>query len=139
MATLRYQGGNPLDRNSWMKSGQPMVQNAAHNQGPFGPGHGNFLHLGNETIAVFHATDRDTDGHGNRKARCQRVLWTNAGPYMGEVVGPATRDMNAFLGGSQTGSLEREHGGHVQQHLRSGLQQTQQVFRDMGHAFRWNK
>ena len=140
MNTLQYQGGNPLDRNSWAKSSKPLVQNAPNDQGPFGPGHGNFLHLGNETIALFHATDRDTDGQRNRKARCQRVLWTNAGPYMGEVVGQPTRDMNAFLGGSQTGSLEREHHtGAARQHLDSGLHQTQQVFKDIGHAFRWNK
>lgn len=140
MATLTYQGGNPLDRNSWMKGNKPLIQNASHGHGPFGPGHGNFLHLGNETVALFHATDRDTDGNQNRKARCQRVMWTNAGPYMGEVVGPHTRDMNAFLGGSQTGSLEREHHTHnVHQELDSGLHQTKQMFKDIGHAFKWNK
>ena len=49
--------------------------------GPYGPGHGSFVSIGpRESVAVFHATDAPTDGWENRKARCQRVVWTPNGP-----------------------------------------------------------
>lgn len=108
MATLQYLGGDPLLEASWRKSPSPLVQNADHGQGPFGPGHGSFVHIGNETVALFHATDKRTDGNLGRKCRMQRVLWTEQGPYMGDVVGLSTRDPGVFLGGDQTGSLDRD-------------------------------
>ncbi|KAI0198350.1 glycoside hydrolase family 43 protein [Astrocystis sublimbata] len=89
MATLRYRGGDPLDPASWRKSETPLLQ--MHKQtetGPFGPGHGSFLHVGGEyVIAVYHATDGPDDGWGNRRARIQRVAFTERGPYMGKSFG----------------------------------------------------
>ncbi|KAI8954922.1 glycoside hydrolase family 43 protein [Xylaria longipes] len=94
MATLKYRGGEPLDPSSWRKSEAPLLQ--MHKQsgtGPFGPGHGSFLHIGGgHVIAVYHATDGPDDGWGNRRARVQRVAFTEKGPYMGKsfgVEGPA--------------------------------------------------
>ncbi|KAI0474661.1 glycoside hydrolase family 43 protein [Xylaria cf. heliscus] len=98
MATLRYRGGEPLDPSSWQKSKAPLLQKprGSEGSGPFGPGHGSFLHVGGgHVIAVYHATDDPNDGWGNRRARVQRVAFTDKGPYMGKsfgVEGPTKRD-----------------------------------------------
>lgn len=97
MATLRYLGGDPLEPGSWQKSDRPLLQNREDGLGPYGPGHGCFLHAGGETVALFHATDRDTDGNQNRRCRMQRVRWTPRGPDMGGYVGAQTTDVNFFL------------------------------------------
>ncbi|KAF2165050.1 glycoside hydrolase family 43 protein [Zasmidium cellare ATCC 36951] len=96
MATLEYLGGNPLDPASWKKSTEPLLQDSDDGQGPFGPGHGCFLNFGGETVALFHATDSDTDGNQGRKCRLQRVEWSDQGPHMGEVLGSSTRDIDMF-------------------------------------------
>ncbi|KAK5133211.1 hypothetical protein LTR08_008046 [Meristemomyces frigidus] len=97
MATLRYLGGDPLQPWSWQKADKPLLQNRDDGLGPFGPGHGCFLHADGETVALFHATDRDTDGNQNRRCRMQRVRWTLNGPDMGGYVGAQTTDVNLFL------------------------------------------
>ncbi|TKA33398.1 hypothetical protein B0A54_14095 [Friedmanniomyces endolithicus] len=97
MATLEYLGGDPLDPRAWRKSETPLLQNREDGIGPYGPGHGCFLHAGGETVALFHATDRDTDGNQNRRCRMQRVRWTASGPDMGGYVGAQTSDVEVFL------------------------------------------
>lgn len=108
MATLQYLGGDPLLPNSWKKCSRPLLQNADHGKGPFGPGHGNFVHIGDETMAVFHATDMPDDGHRNRKCRMQRVVFNSEGPFMDHTVGPFTRDLARFAGSDQEGRHERK-------------------------------
>lgn len=123
MATLKYLGGDPLAPGSWLKSKRPLLQNAEHGKGPFGPGHGNFVHVGDETMAVFHATDGPEDGHGNRKCRMQRVVFDQDGPFMGGCVGEVTRDVARFAGsdsGSGFGSGGRDgKGSRLRDMLRS--------------------
>ncbi|EON68313.1 hypothetical protein W97_07571 [Coniosporium apollinis CBS 100218] len=104
MATLQYTGGDPMDPRSWRKSNKPLIENAP-GRGPYAPGHGMFMKLGEETVAVFHATDNDNDGWNGRKARVQRVKFTNEGPEMGGRVGLAG-DADMFTG---YGSLDRRH------------------------------
>ena len=111
MATLKYLGGDPLVPSSWAKAAQPLLQNASHGNGPFGPGHGNFVHVGDETFAVFHATDGRGDGHGNRKCRMQRVVFGEDGPFMGGEVGGVTRDVARFSGSSTGTNGGEGHGG----------------------------
>lgn len=102
MATLEYLGGNPLDPASWQKSGRPLLQNREDGSGPYGPGHGCFLHAGGQTVALFHATDLATDGNRNRRCRMQSVRWTQRnGPDMGGFVGARTTDVNVFLKGQR--------------------------------------
>jgi GH43 family beta-xylosidase len=96
MNTLKYNGGDPLRPSSWPKSKQPLIQNAGHH-GPFGPGHGSFLNVDGETLAIYHATDRNDQGWHGRKARVQRVVWGNSGPEMGGRVGTLVRDPRAFM------------------------------------------
>lgn len=96
MNTLQFLGGDPLDPRAWRKADRPLI--AAGSRGPFGPGHGSFLDLGGEVVGVFHATDRETDGWENRKARVQRVIFTEQGPEMGGVVGPLTNSPQVFMG-----------------------------------------
>lgn len=100
MAVLRYlphEGGGPLDAESWVKSDTPLLQNRLDGKGPYGPGHGCFLHADGQTVALFHATDRETDGNMNRRCRMQRVRWTHSGPDMGGYVGEGTREVDVFL------------------------------------------
>ena len=104
MATLQYlpqSGGGPLDPESWRKSSEPLIQNREDGKGPFGPGHGSFLHIDGETLALFHATDEETDGSRNRRCRMQRVRWTDDGPDMGGFVGESTKDAEKFYGGKK--------------------------------------
>lgn len=118
LALLTYKGGDPLDPKSWHKERTPLVRNAGENKNaPFGPGHGSFIDFGNgETLALFHATDKETDGWENRKARIQRIVWSQDGPHMGEIVGPHTGDFGVFMAaGPQQGtdsstSGQKEHG-----------------------------
>jgi len=120
MATLKYLGGDPLLPHSWVKSVQPLLQNAEHGKGPFGPGHGNFVHIGDETMAVFHATDGPNDGHGNRKCRMQRVVFDRDGPFMGGCVGETTRDVARFSGSSSGGGgSQDDKGSRLKDVLRS--------------------
>lgn len=87
MAVLHYAGGDPLDPRSWPKSQDPLIQANADGHGPWGPGHGSFIILGDEIMCVFHGTDNPDDGWENRKARCQLVAFTEGGPYMGMYCG----------------------------------------------------
>lgn len=127
MATLRYRGGEPLDPSSWQKSMAPLLQTRKRvvgtgtgtgaASGPFGPGHGSFLDLGGGNIvAVYHATDAPDDGWENRRARVQRVAFTEKGPYMGKsfgVEGPFKRDglvarIRARMGGNYHNKRRKE-------------------------------
>ena len=96
MVSLAYLGGDPLHPSSWRKGGKPLCTSARGMHGPFGPGHGNFVTLGGETLAIFHATDNPDDGWENRRARCQRVAWTKDGPFMDEHVGVCVDSVQAF-------------------------------------------
>ena len=111
MNTLRYTGGEPLDPRSWQKSMRPLISNGPHGRGPWGPGHGCFMHVGDDVVGVYHATDSPTDGWENRKARMQRVVFTPEGPFMGGGVGPLG-DVHAFLGGPGAGGGEPAHKKH---------------------------
>ncbi|CAJ2500084.1 Uu.00g029370.m01.CDS01 [Anthostomella pinea] len=93
MASLQFLGGDPLAPASWRKSAAPLIETAEGGRGPFGPGHGSFLDLGDgQVVAVYHATDRPTDGWENRRARVQRVAFTPEGPYMGKAFGMEAKD-----------------------------------------------
>lgn len=120
MNTLRLQpNADPLNPSSWQKSRTPLIQNGQHGGGPWGPGHGSFLQLGNETLSVYHATDKETDGWENRKARCQRVQWGPEGPSMGGGVGPLG-DYNTFMSGQ---GLQQAAAGHEKKRGFKGLMQ----------------
>ncbi|KAI0007607.1 glycosyl hydrolase [Xylariaceae sp. FL0662B] len=87
MACLQYVDGmDPLDPRAWRKAAGPLLARPGR---LFGPGHGSFLQLGDggQVVAVYHATDRVTDGWQNRRARVQRVAFTERGPYMGTSFG----------------------------------------------------
>ncbi|KAF4553850.1 putative glycosyl hydrolases family 43 protein 2 [Elsinoe fawcettii] len=100
MNTIQYLGGDPLNHASWRKGRQPLITNNNRGAGPWGPGHGSFIHIGNETVGIFHATDSPTDGWNNRRARMQRVIFKDGQPFMGGKVGPLTRNYDEFVGGS---------------------------------------
>ena len=108
MGVLHYRGGDPLDPRAWHKEHQPLIQTAPGGRGPWGPGHGSFLNLGGEVLSVYHATDNATDGWENRKARCQRVVFTEHGPSMGGCCGPITNDTNLFIQGGRVPESEQQ-------------------------------
>ena len=97
MATLRYVGGDPLRADAWRKAAEPLIA-AREPMGPWGPGHGSFVHFTSSgsgsghqggdgaegesgTLAIFHATDLPTDGWADRRARVQRVSFSADGPF----------------------------------------------------------
>ncbi|KAH8682436.1 glycosyl hydrolase [Xylariales sp. PMI_506] len=83
MATLEWNGQDPMKQTSWVKGVEPLLQAPKQGLGLWGPGHGSFVCLGQDILCVFHGTDRPTDGWDNRKARCQLVAFTDQGPFMG--------------------------------------------------------
>lgn len=111
MNTLQYVHGDPLDVASWRKGTKPLIQNGNHDKGPWGPGHGSFVHVGQETVSIYHATDGHGDGWNNRKARMQRVVFVDGQPYMSGVVGHLTSDYAEFLGREGVGGGDhKKHG-----------------------------
>jgi len=108
MNTLRWNGGDPMDVRSWQKSREPLL--VAGGRGPWGPGHGSFIEVGGELVGVFHATDNEADGWANRRARVQRVVFTERGPSMGRSCGPHCGTWDQFLTGMGGGG--HGHGGH---------------------------
>lgn len=125
MNTLRFVGGDPLSPESWEKSMKPLLQNGPHGNGPWGPGHGSFIHLGSNTVCIYHATDGPGDGWGNRKARVQRLEWTANGPSMGDGVGPLG-GTEAFVGGN----AGHGHDSHEHEHKHHGFKRFFQKLRD---------
>ena len=78
-------GGDPLDPEAWTKSTEPLFV-ANEEGGVFGPGHNSFTTSpdGTEDWIVYHATSGRYDGWANRKARAQKVEWTEDGfPSLG--------------------------------------------------------
>lgn len=122
MNVLQFQGGDPLNAGSWRKETRPLLQTSPDGFGPWGPGHGNFVNLGGEVVAVYHATDGPADGWGNRRARVQRVGWTQHGPTMGGYVGVLTEDVDAFTKQSRPSQppQTQHHGFHA---LFTGIKQ----------------
>ncbi|TKA29892.1 hypothetical protein B0A50_03256 [Salinomyces thailandicus] len=121
MATLQFLGGDPLEVSSWRKGERPLLQNREDGLGPYGPGHGCFLHAGGETVALFHATDRETDGNQNRRCRMQRLRWTSTGPDMGGFVGAGTKDVELFLA---SGKFDQQTSGEGRAGQLRGLVQA---------------
>lgn len=109
MNTIQFVGNDPLDPRAWKKSKEPLLQSL--DKPPFGPGHGSFIEMQGDFIGIFHGTDNATDGWGNRKARCQRVQWTQHGPTMGKYCGPLTTDLDVFRGIKQPPGHYNHQGG----------------------------
>ncbi|KAI1331384.1 glycosyl hydrolase [Xylariaceae sp. FL0255] len=109
MGVLTYTSDEPLSPFSWVKSDSPLLESrvqpyGSDNERYFGPGHGSFIDLGEgDVVAIYHATDLDHEGWANRKARVQRVAFTEKGPYMGEPL-TATRHRRDLAGGKRWSS-----------------------------------
>lgn len=52
MNCLRWTGGDPLRPDSWQKSMKPLIKNGPHGNGPWGPGHGSFMHIGDDVVGM---------------------------------------------------------------------------------------
>lgn len=132
MGILRYNGGDPLNAGSWVKQDAPLIQTAPGGRGPWGPGHGSFINLGGEVVGIYHATDSPTDGWENRKARVQRVNFTQNGPSMGGCCGPLTNNMQVFMG-EQPPPQQQEEQQHGSGHhgLRGIFHQAKEKLREL--------
>ncbi|WP_117211067.1 family 43 glycosylhydrolase [Allorhizocola rhizosphaerae] len=93
MGILRYNGGDPLNSGSWVKSPNPVFQrnNAA---GVYGPGHNGFFKSpdGTEDWIVYHANNSTSGGCDmNRTTRAQKFTWNADGtPNFGTPVAVGT-------------------------------------------------
>ncbi|MFI5890148.1 family 43 glycosylhydrolase [Actinoplanes sp. NPDC051513] len=90
LGILTYNGGDPLNASSWVKSSTPVFQrnNAA---GVYGPGHNGFFKSpdGTEDWIVYHATNNSGGNCDlNRSTRAQKFTWNADGtPNFGSPVG----------------------------------------------------
>jgi GH43 family beta-xylosidase len=90
LGILTYNGGDPLNASSWVKSSQPVFQrnNAA---AVYGPGHNGFFKSpdGTEDWIVYHATNNSRGNCDmNRSTRAQKITWNTDGtPNLGTPVG----------------------------------------------------
>ncbi|HEX7064506.1 MAG TPA: glycoside hydrolase family 43 protein [Bacillales bacterium] len=85
-------GTDPMVRENWIKSPEPVFKrNDA--EGVYGPGHVSFTTSPDqeEVWMVYHATSGIHDGWDNRKARLQKITWTEDGkPEFGIPKGSET-------------------------------------------------
>jgi GH43 family beta-xylosidase len=90
LGILTWNGGDPLNASSWVKSSTPVFQrnNAA---GVYGPGHNGFFKSpdGTEDWIVYHATSNSGGNCDlNRSTRAQKFTWNADGtPNFGTPVG----------------------------------------------------
>ncbi len=100
-------GADPLVPENWKKSEQPLL--AMNDEaGVYGPGHNSFTTSpdGSEDWIVYHATSGISDGWNNRKARAQKVLWSEDGM---PSFGPALSLDTAIEAPSGSGVFRAEH------------------------------
>jgi len=110
ICTLRWTGGNPLLPLSWQKSQKPLLRTPPNGKGPYGPGHGCFVPMGNELVCVFHAIDDLAIGWESRRARIQRLIFQDGLPYMGEYIGREVAGIGDFFAKWPTpGNWEANH------------------------------
>jgi GH43 family beta-xylosidase len=95
LGMLSYNGGDPLNSNSWDEHPEPVFQRS-DSQGVFGPGHNTFFKSpdGTEDWIVYHANDQPTDGCDmGRTPRIQKFTWNEDGrPNFGTPV-PTTTEL----------------------------------------------
>ena len=93
LVMLTYNGGDPLDTQSWDKSPEPVFQRSDEN-GVYGPGHNGFFKSpdGKEDWIVYHANEGASDGcAGKRTTRVQKFTWNADGtPNFGMPVSLTT-------------------------------------------------
>ena len=90
---LTYNGGDPLNQSSWVKSSQPIFQRNDANR-VFGPGHNGFFKSpdGTQDWIVYHATSTPGGCDLNRSTRAQRITWNaNGTPNFGTPVALGTQ------------------------------------------------
>ncbi|WP_433174761.1 family 43 glycosylhydrolase [Actinoallomurus sp. CA-150999] len=89
LGLLTYDGGDPLNSSSWVKSSTPVFQRSDAN-GVYGPGHNGFFTSpdGTESWMVYHANDSAGGGCDmNRTTRAQKFTWNADGtPNFGTPV-----------------------------------------------------
>lgn len=89
LGMLTYNGGDPLDSASWVKSPNPVFQRS-NAGGVYGPGHNGFFKSpdGTEDWIVYHANSSASGGCDmNRSTRAQKFTWNADGtPNFGTPV-----------------------------------------------------
>jgi GH43 family beta-xylosidase len=89
LGMLAYNGGDPLDPESWVKHPEPIFQRSDEN-GVYAPGHNGFFKSpdGTEDWIVYHANDSLDGGcDGRRTTRVQKISWNEDGtPNLGTPV-----------------------------------------------------
>lgn len=81
LGMLTYNGGNPLNARSWIKSPQPVFQRSNGNRA-YGPGHNGFFKSpdGKEDWIVYHANASDKGVcDTKRTTRVQKINWRSDG------------------------------------------------------------
>jgi GH43 family beta-xylosidase len=94
LGLLTYNGGDPLNSSSWVKSANPIFQRSTANS-VFAPGHNGFFKSpdGTEDWIVYHANNSASGGCDmNRTTRAQKFTWNPDGtPNLGTPVALGTQ------------------------------------------------
>lgn len=94
LGILTYNGGDPLQQSSWVKSPNPVFQRSNAN-GVYAPGHNGFFKSpdGTEDWIVYHANNSASGGCDmNRTTRAQKFTWNADGtPNFGTPASLSTR------------------------------------------------
>lgn len=79
LGLLTFRGGDPLDRNNWKKSAQPVFSASPVNN-IYGPGRGTFAHAvdGSEWL-LYAAKSTNAPSASHRQTRAQRFTWNSDG------------------------------------------------------------
>jgi GH43 family beta-xylosidase len=81
LGLLTWNGGDPLNSSSWVKTATPVFQRSNAN-GVYGPGHNGFFKSpdGTEDWIVYHAVTSSAGGCDmNRSTRAQKITWNADG------------------------------------------------------------
>lgn len=83
LGLLTLKGGDPLDKNCWVKADMPILSKAERS---FGPGHCSFVESedGAETYVVYHANLEAGTGWGGRSVRIQPIRFDGDTPVIGK-------------------------------------------------------
>ena len=96
LASLTLTGDDPLDKDAWTKSAQPLMSKKA---GAYGPGHCCFVEgYDGELYVTYHANVVSGSSWGGRSCRVQKVEWDGTNLVIGDPATPSDTVLIPYKG-----------------------------------------